>query len=768
MSGSNGSVTLKHHDRHYKVIGTRPIRHDGADKVTGRAKYGADVRLTGLLQGFILRSPIAHGRIVSIDTSAAEACPGVHAVITGKDFPDVGDRIAELGEGSVNLRHLSSNIMARDKVLYQGHAVAAVAAENIHIAEEAARLIKVEYEALPPVLDVLKAMDENAPVLNDDVRTVEFGEIISGGPTNVAKKFFYEQGDPDAAFAQCEVVVAREFRTGTVHQGYIEPHTSTALWHGDGRLTVWTSTQGSFTVRQQVAELLNIPLTWIKVVPMEIGGGFGGKISVYEQPVAALLSKKSGRPVKVTMTRTDVFQATGPTPGSYIRVKMGADRNGKIRAAEAYLAYEAGGYPGSPINPGCMCIFACYDIPNARVEGYDVCVNKPRTNAYRAPGSTNAAFASEAVVDEIAEILGIDRLEIRLRNAAHEGTRRVDGVVYPRIGLVECLEAIRNSDHWNSPLEGKNVGRGVACGFWFNAGLKSSVTVHVNTDGRVTLVEGSTDIGGSRASLAMQLAETLGLPAQDIQPLVVDTDSVGYTDVTGGSRVTLATGLAAYEAGIKIRELMCDRAARIWECDVDDVQYHDNATITGPGGKQFTFQELAGRIVATGESITASASIDAPGASNAFGVHCADVEVDPDTGKTTILRYTVAQDAGTAIHPSYVEGQMQGGAAQGIGWALNEEYCYDSNGLLRNANFLDYRIPTCYDLPKIETIIVEVPNPAHPFGVRGVGEVPICPPPATLNGAIHDAVGVRMRTLPMSPPRVLHEILAQHPGKAMH
>ena len=275
----------------------------------------------------------------------------------------------------------------------------------------------------------------------------------------------------------------------------------------------------------------------------------------------------------------------------------------------------------------------------------------------------------------------------------------------------------------------------------------------------VTLVEGSTDIGGSRAALAMQLAETLGIPAEDVQPLVVDTDSVGYTDVTGGSRVTLTTGLAAYEAGIKIRELMCQRAAKIWECDVDDVRYHDNATITGPSGKSISFKDLASQIVKTGESISASASVNVPSSSNAFGVHCADVEVDPDTGKVTVLRYTVAQDAGTAIHPAYVEGQMQGGAAQGIGWALNEEYIYDSNGLLRNANYLDYRIPTCYDLPKIETIIVEVPNPDHPYGVRGVGEVPICPPPATLNGAIHDAVGVRMRALPMSPPRVLHELL---------
>lgn len=761
MSEQNGNVTVKHHERQFQVIGTRPVRHDGADKVTGRAKYGSDIRLSGLLQGYVLRSPIAHGRILSIDTSEAEQVQGVHAVITGKDLPDVSDRIAELGEGSVNLRHLSANVLARDKVLYQGHPIAAVAADNIHIAEEAAKKIRVEFEQLPVVLDVRAAMQPDAPVLNEDVRTKEFGEIIHDAPTNVATRIFYEQGNPDAAFAEAAVIVEKEFRTATVHQGYIEPHTSTALWHGDGRCTVWTSTQGSFSVRHQVAELLEIPLTWVKVVPLEIGGGFGGKISVYEQPLAVLLSKKSGRPVKVTMNRTDVFQSTGPTPGSYIRVKLGADADGKLIAGEAWLAYEAGAYPGSPINPGCLCIFACYDIPNARVEGYDVCVNKPRTNAYRAPGSTNAAFAVEAVVDELAQKLNCDLLDFRIKNAAKEGTRRVDGVVYPKIGLIECLEAIRDSDHYQSKLEGPNRGRGVASGFWFNAGLKSSVTVNVNTDGKLNLIEGSTDIGGTRTSLSMQLAETLGLRAEDIQPQVVDTDSVGYTDVTGGSRVTLATGMAVHEAGLRIRELMCDRAARIWECSPTEVRYEDRGCISGPGGKSFTFAELAGQIIATGESITASASISAPASSNAFGVHCADVEIDPDTGKFTILRYTVAQDAGVAIHPAYVEGQMQGGAAQGIGWGLNEEYFYNADGLLMNANYLDYRMPTCFDLPKIETIIVEVPNPDHPYGVRGVGEVPICPPPATLNAALHAAVGVRMTELPMSPPKVLHEILAQ-------
>jgi xanthine dehydrogenase molybdenum-binding subunit len=753
MSTGNASAKKK-----YKVIGTRPIRHDGADKVTGRAKYGGDVRLTGMLFGAILRSPHAHAKIRSIDISAAAALPGVHAIVTGKDIPEPGDRIVELGEGSVNMRHLATNVLADDKVLYRGHAVAAVAADSADIAAEAILKIVVNYEKLPPVIDVREAMKPGAPLLHNNIFTKEMGSPITDKPSNVAAKFYYEQGDADAAFKKADVVIEREFQTATVHQGYIEPHTSTAQWHMDGRLTVWTSTQGSFSVRQQVAELLEMPQSLVRVVPMEIGGGFGGKITVYEAPVAALLSKKTGRPVKITMNRADVFQGSGPTPGSYMKVKLGADKTGKLVAGEAYIAFEAGAYPGSPVNPAAMCVFSCYDIPNAKVTGYDVCVNKPRSNAYRAPGSTQAAFAVETVLEEVAEKLGVCPLEIRLKNAVKEGTRRVDGPVYPRIGMVECLEAIKNSDHWKSKLTGPNRGRGLAVGYWFNAGLKSSVNVSVNLDGKVTLVEGSTDIGGSRAGLAMQLAETLGITAQDVVPLVADTDNVGYTDVTGGSRVTYATGKAVYEAGLKVIDLLVDRAALIWEVDATQVRYEDGA-VHGPGGKSMTFKELAAKLHESGEGITATASVNPHSAGGAFAVHLVDVEVDPDTGKTQIVRYTAAQDVGTAIHPAYVEGQMQGGAVQGIGWALNEEYFYDAEGTMRNSSYLDYRIPTCFDIPNIETIMVEVPEPTHPFGVRGVGEAPICPPPAAIGAAIYKAAGVRMLSLPMSPPKVLHEIL---------
>lgn len=746
-------------EQQYKVIGTRPIRHDGVDKVTGRAIYGNDVQLAGMLYGKILRSPHAHATIKSIDTSEAEKVEGVFAVVTSKDLSPMESKIAELGEGAVDLHHLTQNVLARGKVLYKGHAVAAVAANDPHVAEEAIAKIKVEYEPLPAVTWCLDAMKEDAPLLLDDLYTDEMGKKADK-PSNIAKHIRFEKGDVEQGFAAADVIVEREFKTATVHQGYIEPHVATALWNPDGHLRIWTSTQGSFTVRQQVAELLEIPVSKVTVYPTEIGGGFGGKIRVYVAPVCALLSRKCGRPVKISMSRQEVFEGTGPTPGSFIRVKLGAKKDGTLVAGEAWLAYDAGAFPAGIIGPGSMCIFSCYDLPNAKVDGYDVVLNKPQTSAYRAPGATNAAFACETVINELAEKLQIDPLEFRRRNAAKEGTRRVDGPVYPRIGLVETIETAQQHDHYSAPLEGPNRGRGVACGYWFNAGLKSSATATVNADGTVCLTEGSTDIGGSRASLAMQLAETLGIAAEDVIPRVGDTDSVGYTDVTGGSRVTFATGLACYECGLDIIRQMTERVALLWECSPDDVAF--DSGVFSSNGNSIGFKELAGKLNELGGPVVGRATVSPSTAGGAFATHIVDVEVDPDTGKVQILRYTAIQDCGRAIHPSYVEGQIQGGTVQGIGWGLNEEYFYDEAGRMRNASYLDYRMPTALDVPMIDSVIVEVPNPAHPFGVRGVGEVPIVPPPAAIAHAIHNAVGVWMEELPMAPHKVQKAIQSKN------
>lgn len=742
----------------YRVIGTRPIRHDGADKVTGRALYGADFQMAGLLHGHILRSPHAHARIRRIDTSKAEKLPGVRAVLTAADFPLGPDRIVDLGEGDTPLSYARGNVLAAGKALYRGHAVAAVAATSLHIAEEAAGLIEIDYEVLPCVLTAPEAMKDGAPLVHEDLKTKEFGEQ-TGRVSNVAEHFRHAMGDVNAGFAEADVVVEREFNTATVHQGYIEPHTSTALWNNDGRVLIWTSTQGAFVVRDVTACLLDVPVSRVKVTPMEIGGGFGGKIPVYLEPVAALLSKKTGRPVKITMSRKDVFEGSGPTPGSYIKVKIGAKKDGHITAAQAYLAYEAGAYPGAMVGPGAMCVFAAYDIANVVIDGFDVVVNKPSTAAYRAPGATNAAFATETVVDEIAEKLGIDPLDFRLKNAAKEGTRRADGPKYRRIGCVEVIQAMKKHPHYSAPLEGPNRGRGVAIGFWFNVGLPSSCTISVNADGTVNLVEGSTDIGGTRTSVAMQAAEVLGIPAEDVRPTVVDTDSVGFTAVTGGSRTTFATGWAAYEAAQDIMRQMKERAAKLWETDAGSVT--EERGVFRASDKSMTFAELSAKLEQTGGPVVGRGAVNPRGVGGSFSGSIADVEIDPETGKVTVLRFTAVQDAGKAIHPSYVEGQMQGGSAQGIGWALNEEYYMSRDGAMMNSSLLDYRMPTALDLPMIATEIVEVANPGHPFGARGVGEANIIPPPAAIANAIYRAAGVRMQRLPMNPPAIMEAIWSQ-------
>ena len=745
----------------YKVVGTRPIRHDGTDKVTGRAKYGGDYHAAGLLHGKVLRSPHAHARIKSIDVSKARAYPGVKSVITGADMP-----VAKMDSPGRGARFASENLLANQKVLYKGHPVAAVAAINAHVAASAVDLIEVEYEVLPAYVEVREAMKDSATLLHDDVTTTELGERTDK-PSNIASHLRYEQGDIDKGFEEADIVVEREFSTATVHQGYIEPQNATALWNADGHLTVWTSTQGAFAAREALAGALDLPVSKITVVPMEIGGGFGGKIPIYLEPLAALLSQNTGQPVKMIMSRDEVFESTGPTSGTYIKVKMGAKNDGTIVAAYADMSYEAGAFPGSMVSAGAQCIFAPYNIENMKVDGYDVLVNKPKTAAYRAPAAPNAAFAGEAVVDEISEKLGMDPIEFRLLNASKEGTRRVDGPVFPIVGNIEVLQAAKDSDQYQTKLEGPYRGRGVASGFWFNIGLPSSCSIGVNADGTITLVEGSTDIGGSRASIAMQAAEALGIGAEDVHPSVGDTDSVGYTFLTGGSRVTFASGWAAYECAQDIKKQMIERAATIWEVDKDDVDLDDGAFHhKSDPDLSMTFKELAEQLNSTGGPISSQVSVDPKGAGGAFSTHIADVEVDPETGKVTILDYTAVQDAGKAIHPSYVEGQMQGGVVQGIGWALNEEYFFNKDGQMANSSFLDYRMPTSLDLPMISTIIVEVANPGHPYGVRGVGEVPIVPPMAAIGNAIQNAIGVRMEELPMSPGAILEAIWKKEAGQA--
>ena len=744
----------------FKWVGTRPVRPDGVPKVTGAAKFGADYHLPGMLYGKVLRSPHAHARIRSIDTSRAAALPGVKAVMTGADLPDHPFQYVGPERLAVNFWHVTRNIMAREKVLYEGHAVAAVAAISAAIANRALALVDVDYEVLPHVIDVEEAMAEDAPLLFEDMITRGV-DPAPERPSNVSKRVGFEIGDLDAGFAEADEIVEKHYRTAPIHQAYIEPQACLANWEGGGKAEVWSSSQGHFAVRNLTAKLTGLTIGDVKVNPAEIGGGFGGKTIVYLEPVALTLSKLSGHPVRMSMSREEVFKGTGPTSGSSMTVKVGCRRDGTITAAEAILKYQAGAFPGSPVTNGCMCAFAPYDIPNQRTVGFDVVSNRPKAAAYRAPGSPISAFAVESTLDIAAKRIGMDPLAFRLKNAATPGTQMVYGPKLAHGGYVETVQALLDHPGYQAPL-GPNQGRGSASGFWFNGAGDSGANVAVNADGTVTIATGSPDIGGTRASMAIMAAETLGIDYDLIQSSVVDTETVPYCHVTGGSRVTYATGLAVIDACEQIIGDLRARAALMWDVEVDAVVWEDGCAKPASSNvgdfEPLSLKDIASKFSASGGPIGATGTVNAGGQAPGFSTQFCDVEVDPETGRVTILRFVIAQDAGRAIHPSYVEGQMQGGVVQGIGWALNEEYIYDEDGRLSNPGFLDYRVPVASDVPMIEPIVVEVPNPNHPYGVKGVGEVSICPPMAAIANAVADAVGRRMQELPMSPPKILEAL----------
>ncbi len=733
--------------RTFRSIGTRPVRPDGVDKVTGRARFGADAALPGMLVGKVLRSPHAHARIVSIDTSAAESAPGVKAVVTRADF--------DSADVSGDMSHVLENVMAGERALYDGHAVAAVAAASESAARDALRLIRVEYEIRPHVIDVDAAMSSDAPVLHENLANETVPEGM--GP-NVASRCEFGHGDIEAGLKEADLVVERSFRTEAAHQGYIEPHACLASIGPDGHADLWCCTQGHFMVRSMCSALLGLEVSKLRVTASEIGGGFGGKTTVFLEPVALALSRKSGRAVKMTMTREEVFRASGPTSSTSSNCRIGMTKDGRITAGDAEFRFQGGAWPGSPVWLAAMAGFAPYDLDHARSIGYDVVTNRPKQAAYRAPGAPMAAFAVESVIDELCQELGLDPLEVRLKNASSDGSRAAYGPTFGTIGLRATLEAAKSHPHYKAPL-GPGQGRGIASGFWFNFGGQTCATVKVDEDGTVGLTVGNPDIGGSRASMNLMAAEELGIDYDQIRSNIADTASLGFNDVTDGSRVTFAGGIATIRAAQDAAQKLCARAALMWGISPEAVEWADGyARPSGPNHGQhepLSIAEISAASGKTGGPISGHAEVNAEGAGVSFATHLVDVEVDRETGAVKVLRYTVIQDAGKAIHPSYVEGQFQGGAVQGIGWALNEEYIYGEDGRLQNPGFLDYRIPVASDLPMIDTVIVEVPNPGHPYGVRGVGETSIVPPLAAVANAVAAATGVRMQHIPMSPPRIL-------------
>jgi CO/xanthine dehydrogenase Mo-binding subunit len=736
-------------DKKLKIVGTSPVKHDGIDKVTGRAKFGADLFLPGMLVGKILRSPHPHANIRSIDTSAAEKLAGVKAVVTRADFP-------ELPKGSV-AGDMSRNAMAREKALYDGHPVAAVAATSESIAKQALKLIKVDYEVLPHVIDPVEAMKADAPILHDHIRTKGIKDAADR-KTNVVERLELKMGDVEAGFAQADVIVEHEYDTKPMHQGYIEPQGCVATCTEDGQVELWCCTQGPWVFRDRLTEILKIESSKIRVTQSELGGGFGGKTGFYGEPIAVLLARKAKRPVKIVLTRGEVFRGTGPVSGTRSRIKMGVTKDGKITAADAELIFQTGAFTGSMFFNAPQAMFTRYDLKNAKTVSYEVVSNRPKVNSFRAPCVPQVVFGVEGVVNELAQKIGMDPLDLRIKNAATEGYKTIYGETFGPIGYLETLIAAKNCDHYKSPVP-KGQGRGVATGFWFNRGGETTGTLNIATDGSVTIILGTTDVAGSRISISMMAAEELGIPVDKVRAVMADTHALGWNRVTAGSRTTYSSGMVIIDSARKAITELCRRAALIWNVPEEGVVFEDGycrpASSNVGEFPPLSIAEIAGKTTLTLGAIAGHSEMNVTGAGPGFGVHIVDVEVDQELGRVDIKRYTVVEDAGKAIHRLQVEGQYQGGAVQGIGWALNEEYVYGEDGRLQNPSFLDYRMPVASDVPMIDTEIVEVPNPRHPYGLRGVGEVPVTPTMAAIANAIGAVIGVRPRSLPMSPPKLL-------------
>ncbi len=736
-------------DRELKIVGTNPVKHDGPDKVTGKAKFGADLFVPGMLMGKILRSPHPHAVIKSIDTSKAEALPGVKSVITGVDFPD---HPAGSADGD-----MARNVMAREKVLYDGHPVAAVAATSEAIAKRALKLIEVDYEILPHVIDPVEAMKPGAPILHDHVRT----KGVDGAedkPTNVTERLFYGMGDVEKGFAEADVIVEYEFDSKPMHQAYIEPQGCVASYTDDGQIELWCCTQGTHVYRDRMAALFKMSSSKIRVTQSEMGGGFGGKTNFYGEPVATMLSKKAQRPVKIVLTRNEVFRATGPVSGTHSRIKMGCTKDGRITAAEAELIFQTGAFTGSMFFNGPQAMFTRYALDNIKTVSWEVCSNRPKVNAFRAPCVPQIVFGVEGIVNEMAQKVGMDPIDFRLKNAMKEGDTTVYGQTFGRIGFVETLEAAKACAHYTSPLP-EGQGRGVSAGFWFNRGGDTTGSLTITPDGSVTILLGTSDVAGSRLSISMMAAEELGVPLDKVRAIMADTSAIGNNRVTAGSRTTHSSGMVIIDSARKAIAEMTKRAAEIWDVPEDGVVFEDGYCRPSSSNvgefEPLSIAEIAAKTSVSHGAISGHSEMNVTGEGSGFGVHMIDLAVDRETGRVDVKRYTVIEDAGKAIHPLQVEGQYQGGAVQGVGWALNEEYIYNADGRLDNPTFLDYRIPVASDVPMIETVIVEVANPKHPYGLRGVGEVPVVPTLAAVGNAIGDAIGIRPRSLPMSPPKLL-------------
>lgn len=744
------------------AIGQRLERPEAREKVTGRATYVADLKLLGMLHAKLLRSPYAHARIRSINVERARALPGVRCILTAADL----DHLER--EPTTRARA----VLALDRVRFQGQPIAAVAADDVHTAEEALDLIEVDYEVLPAAIDPLEAMRDGAPLVREHVvetdnaeaqahATVTTGEVAgnAGKPSNVATRVRFQRGDVARGFAESDVVVERTYHIGHVHQGYLEPRATIAVWDSQDRLTVYVSAQGQFFLRSELGAILRVPESRIKVVPLEIGGGFGAKIQPIIEPIAALLARRTRRPVKLVQTRGEELIAATPAPETIIELKTGARKDGTLTALKARVIMDSGCFPGGPLNVACLIVGGLYRFQNLEVDGVEVLTHKPSQAAYRAPGAPHGTFAIESQMDLLARALEVDRLALRLKNCIAPGDPMPHGQPWPINGMRQVLEAIAAHPIWKDRIPAPNRGVGFAVGGWLGGIQPASASVRLNPDGSITVITGAIDLTGTNTAFRQIAAEALGLPVETITVQTADSDSAPYAGMSAGSKVIYTVGSAVKVAAEDARRQILEIASRELEAAPVDLEIVGTAVrVKGAPDRAITLAQIGNastRFGGTYAPVLGRGSITVTQQSPGFSGQIAEVEVDPETGKVSILRYVCIQDVGKAINPTLVEGQMQGGSAQGIGIALTEQLIYSQDGRLLNPSLLDYRQLTAIDLPAIETVIVEVPTPYGPFGAKGAGEPSIVPGPAAIANALREATGCDFTDLPITPDKVV-------------
>ena len=752
--------------RSSSALGTRVRRIDAPEKLTGHSQFAADLRLPDMLYARLLLSPHAHARIVKIDGLAAGSLPGVIGVVTGDD-------LAPLIKSAPSSR--ARLVLAKERVLFCGQPVAAVLAETAAAAEDALAAIEVEYEALPACLDPLEALEQGAPAVWEEGlpgESAEAGmhatiedsdEAVAQKAANVASILQHDRGDVEAGFGQADVIFQGTFRTPAVHQGYLEPHAALAAVNPMGRLTIWTSTQGLFYTREEVAETLGLAAGDVRVIATPVGGGFGGKV-VLLQPLAAALAVYAKRPVSLVLTRTEDFLSSTPAPQAIIDLKLGAKRDGSLTALEARVVFDAGAFPGAPTGVTCLTLGMFYRIPNLRIRGLEVVTHKAPTGAYRAPGAVQGTYAIESAMDDVARQLGMDPLELRLRNVNEEGDPLPNGAPLPRIGLKNCLERLRDHRAWKNRPAARtpDEGIGVACGGWLGGLQPATAVCRVESDGNLSIVVGSVDLSGTNTGMALLAAEAFGVSPGNVRIVNADSDAAPFSGLSGGSKITLTTGFAVMKAAAEARKQLLAIAADQLEASVEDLEIADGAVLVqGAPSRSMPIARLAAlsmQFAGKYEPIFGRGSVAPTERAPGMAAQLARVRVDPETGQTNVLELVAVQDVGKAVNPAGIEDQIHGGVAQGVGWALYERMLYDENGRLVSGSFLDYTVPGPHQTPTIEPVIVEVPSGSGPLGVRGVGEPPVVPAPAAVANAVRDAIGVRLYELPMTSERVLAAI----------